>query len=133
MENIKSSMKFINYVVHSVEFTNNPDFEGEDTSLDFEPTVDFEIQDNNLLVFLSIHVFKDAEKHNYPFEMKVSVVGHFKVSNKENVEKYKPNAVAVLFPYIRSLISTYTAAANVNPLILPTVNINRMLANKNDK
>lgn len=127
MKEIKSELKFVNYVVDSVNFKNNPGFEGEETQLDFKPSVEFDIDDNDLLVLLTVDVFKDAETNNYPFEMNISVVGYFKLTNEENVEKYKANAVAVLFPYVRSIISTYTAAANVNPLILPTVNINKML------
>lgn len=127
MKEIKSELRFVNYIVDSVEFKNNPGFEGEETQLDFKPSVEFDIDDNDLLVLLTVDVFKDAEKNNYPFEMSVSVVGYFKLTTEENIEKYKANAVAVLFPYVRSIISTYTAAANVNPLILPTVNINKML------
>ena len=127
MKEIRSELKFINYVVDSVEFRNNPDFEGEEIALDFKPSVEFNIDGNDLLVFLTVHVFDDAEKNDYPFEMSVSVVGYFKLITDENIEKYKANAVAVLFPYVRSIISTYTAAANINPLILPTVNINKML------
>lgn len=127
MKEIKSELRFINYIVDSVEFKNNPNFEGEEIQLDFKPSVEFDIEDKELLVLLTVDVFDDAEKNNYPFEMSVSVVGYFKLTADEDVEKYKANAVAVLFPYVRSIISTYTAAANVNPLILPTVNINKML------
>lgn len=127
MKEIKSELRFINYVVDSVEFKNNPNFEGEETQLEFKPSVEFDIEDNDLLVLLTVDVFSEAEKNNYPFEMTVSVVGYFKLMTDENVEKYKANAVAVLFPFVRAIISTYTAAANINPLILPTVNINKML------
>lgn len=127
MKEIKSELRFVNYIVDSVEFKNNPNFEGEETSLDFKPSVEFDVEGNDLLVMLTVGVFNEAEKNDYPFEMKVTVVGYFKLTTDENVEKYKANAVAVLFPYVRSIISTYTAAANINPLILPTVNINKML------
>ena len=130
MKDIKSSLRFLNYVVDSVEFKNNPNFEGEEIQLRFEPSVEFDIEGDELLVFLSVSVFKDAEKYNSPFEMNVRVVGYFKLYGDGNIEKYKINAVSVLFPYVRSIITTYTAAANVNPLILPTVNINKMLAEK---
>lgn len=127
MKEIKSELRFLNYVVDSVKFRNNSDFEGEEIALEFKPSVEFNIDGNDLLVLLTVDVFEDAEKNDYPFEMSVSVVGYFKLIADENIEKYKANAVAVLFPYVRSIISTYTAAANVNPLILPTVNINKML------
>lgn len=127
MKEIKSELKFLNYSVDSVMFRNNPDFDREEVSLDFKPSVEFNVEENDLFVFLTVDIFSDAEKNNYPFEMSVSVVGYFKLFAEENVEKYKANAVAVLFPYVRAIISTYTAAANINPLILPTININKML------
>lgn len=130
MKDIKSSLKFEHYIVDYVEFKNNPEFEGEVATLKFEPQVEFQVEEKDLLVFLSIDVFKDAIKNNFPFEMSVNVVGFFTISGEDDIEKFKPNAVAVLFPYVRSIISTYTAAANVNPLILPTVNINKMLSEK---
>lgn len=127
MKDIKSNLRFEHYIVDYVEFKNNPEFEGEEATLQFEPIAEFNVEKEDLLVFLTINVFKDAVKHNYPFEMSVRVVGYFTLSGQEEIEKYKANAVAVLFPYVRSIISTYTALANVNPLILPTVNINKML------
>lgn len=33
------------------------------------------------------------------------------------------NAIAILFPYIRSFISTVTLQANIQPLLLPTLNL----------
>lgn len=128
MKDIRSNLKFEHYIVDYVEFKNNPDFEGEEATLEFNPRAEFNVDGKELLVFLTIDVFPEAIKRNYPFEMSVCVVGYFTISDEENIEKYKTNAVAVLFPYVRSIISTYTALANVNPLILPTVNINRMLA-----
>lgn len=48
------------------------------------------------------------------------------------IENFKPNAVAILFPYVRALISSYTANANVTPLVLPPINVNQLLRNKKD-
>lgn len=33
------------------------------------------------------------------------------------------NSIAILFPYIRSMVSTLTLQANVKPIILPTMNL----------
>lgn len=43
------------------------------------------------------------------------------------------NAIAILFPYIRAIVSTYTAHANIVPVILPPMNINAYLKKKNRK
>ena len=64
--------------------------------------------------------------------MEMEVVGFFSISNvsEEQIENFKPNAVAILFPYVRALISSYTANANVTPLILPPINVNQLLRSK---
>lgn len=36
---------------------------------------------------------------------------------------FYPNSIAILFPYIRSFISTLSLQANFNPIILPTMNL----------
>lgn len=33
------------------------------------------------------------------------------------------NAIAILFPYIRAFVSTVTLQANIQPLVLPTLNL----------
>ena len=35
-----------------------------------------------------------------------------------------------MYPYLRALVSTYTANSNVLPLILPAINVNAMLEEK---
>ena len=33
------------------------------------------------------------------------------------------NCIAIMFPYIRSMVSTLTLQANISPMILPTLNL----------
>lgn len=42
------------------------------------------------------------------------------------------NAVAILFPYVRSYITTITSNAGMIPIILPPINVNN-LENENDE
>lgn len=59
------------------------------------------------------------------------MVGFFRVEDENNeVDKFKPNAVAIMYPYIRAIVTNYTANANVNPLILPVININALIRDK---
>ena len=36
---------------------------------------------------------------------------------------FYPNSIAIIFPYIRAFISTLSLQANMNPIILPTMNL----------
>lgn len=132
-ESYESSMKFINYFVENIEFKNNLNFEEGEVSIDFDVSPEFLKGDDerDLIVVLDVSVFKDAVQHNYPFEMNVRMVGFFRVEDENNeVDKFKPNAVAIMYPYIRAIVTNYTANANVNPLILPVININALIKDK---
>lgn len=36
------------------------------------------------------------------------------------------NSIAIIFPYVRAFVSTITLQANVNPIMLPTLNISTL-------
>lgn len=136
MEEFNSSLKFVDYYVDYVDFKLNNNFEDQSVKLNFDINRNIEyIEDgsNTMLVTLIVEIFKDAEKENYPFSMNVSITGHFEL-NEISMEKREVfaevNAVAILFPYIRSLISTFTANVNVAPLILPAINVVKLIEDK---
>jgi len=64
--------------------------------------------------------------------LSVEVWGFFEVI-EEAIDKVRQfaeiNSVAILFPYVRALISTITANANIPPVILPPINVAGMMAN----
>lgn len=69
-------------------------------------------------------------KNNYPFNINISLTGVFELDNQdiENRKNFAEiNAIAILFPYLRAIVSTYTSNANVPPLILLPVNVVNMI------
>ena len=123
----KSVLQFEKYIVKEIHYQANESYITCDDgiSLDF----DFDAQS-----YFSEDVFKKAVQKNYPFEMSVSIKGFFciETGNKE-LDNFESNAIAILFPFIRAIISTYTANANIVPVILPPMNINAYLRDKNNK
>jgi len=78
------------------------------------------------------NIFKNTK--NPPFTMKVDIAGYFGTMEEIDIEeKYRANAIAILYPYLRAIVSTYTSSANVLPIILPAVNINAMLEEQDKK
>lgn len=74
-----------------------------------------------------------------PFKIECEVVGEFKYNADKNDTKIseeaiiKNNTVAILYPYIRQLISSLTQQSNEYPsYILPTINVGKVL-DKNDQ
>ena len=69
-----------------------------------------------------------AEDDTMPFTAFVSLTGSFFVPEKEQArELMEVNGTAILFPYLRAVMSQLTAAANIPQVILPTVNLVQLL------
>lgn len=70
-------------------------------------------------------VFMNTEENPFPVDMTVTITGLFdlKGQSEEYIDKFlKENAVQMLFPYIRSIISSVTAASFMQPMVLPVIN-----------
>lgn len=131
---IKSSLNFINYHISELTFSKNNDFEKKAVSVQFDVNSEIAfIEDNTAHVSIFLDVFKNATKNNYPFELFLSLTGVFKIENfdkERDTKLIEINSVAILFPYLRALVTTITSNANVQPLILPPINIINLLKNK---
>jgi preprotein translocase subunit SecB len=49
---------------------------------------------------------------------------------KQLIEK---NSVSIMFPYIRSYISTITTVPNMTPIVIPPINVNKLLEETESK
>lgn len=131
---MKSVLRFIDYIVDEVNFKNEYSND-ENFQLDFDIDSNIEFKDNNNFILkLNLYLFKKEE--NVPFRMNVKVIGIFEVDDvdeKLRMELAEKNAVAILFPYIRALVSNYTSVANVPPLILPPINVAQYVEDKKKK
>lgn len=123
---------FLDYKVNNIEFKNNDDYNGEEVDIDFDVSAHYHISDDGeeMIVVLNTNIFEPKAGKIYPFRMSVEIEGYFRSNfgeEEQEIGKYGKNAVAILFPYVRALVSSFTANANVTPLILPTVNVNKLL------
>lgn len=80
---------------------------------------------------MKVIIYEDAVENNKPFEMRIELTGYFIVEGSEP-ERFKANAIAILYPYIRSIVSTYTANANITPLLLPAINVNKLIEDQKE-
>lgn len=136
---IKSGLRFINYQVNEVNFQLNIDYKEDAASVDFniERFVQYlEDDENTMYVTLVLNIFENPKENNYPFSMFLDVTGIFKLDNIDIGKREsfaEVNAVAILFPYLRSLVSTYTANSNIPALILPPINIVKLIENQENR
>lgn len=63
-------------------------------------------------------------------ELHILLVGVFQADDEEFLQRMVPNAIAIIFPYMRSQVTLMTAQPNLPPIVLPPININALLQNK---
>lgn len=131
MEEIKSILEFNKYIVNNISFNYNYDYNKQDSiELDFDLDHECLIENDRMNIRLFLTVFPEPVKNNYPFTIKVGVDGYFRVKGEMN-DRLQANAIAILYPYVRAIVSNYTAQANVLPLFLPPINTMKYLESKN--
>lgn len=118
--NIKSDLQLQTLYVDSYNFKFLGSPKGE-----VEVNVNFNVEDtfadDILTISLSSYIMARDR-----FELNVTLVGQF-VLDAGMVDKLKANAVAVMFPYLRSQVTLLTTQPNIFPIVLPTININKLL------
>ena len=126
---------FVDYYIEEASYKKNKKFDGEQSAnLTTEFACRIDIKDSaeaDVSLFAKIG---DADAGNAPFEVIARIVGRFeyneKDSNKISFEDYlSENAIAILFPYLRSIVSDTSSKSNEFPtLILPVVNVVKLLS-----
>ena len=126
-----SPLSLNKYIVKDIHFSINEKFTfNQDVAREIHPEFTRHIRkidDNNALVNLIFCI--DNENLVLPFSMKIDIEGLFHLENWERSELGSimvTNTTAILFPYLRSLVSVITANANISPYIIPVMNINAL-------
>ena len=128
MSDKQGAIKFLDYRVSKVEFYLNKT-EKQSNELNVEVSSDKEVDKElkNMLVELNVEI---GDKDESPFFMSICLEGLFELSQDYldyDINLFYSNALSILYPYVRANVSTYTAGANIKPVILPTINIKKML------
>lgn len=135
-----SKLRFENYFVKGLKFDINSEFESTDyleLDIDFNQELELDYEQKKAIIVLECKLFENAIEKNYPFTLNVSLVGFFEfnsdLSEEQIINMLEVNGTAILFPYLRSIITTITSNIGIQPIILPTLNIVDMLRQKNNK
>ncbi|MFY0930570.1 protein-export chaperone SecB [Lactobacillus paragasseri] len=131
-------LEFKNYIVNNMSYIKNKNFDRQDNEINLKPIIsaDFNRKDDTIDVKLTV-LIGSLEDKKMPFKIECEVVGEFKYNADKNDTKIseeaiiKNNTVAILYPYIRQLISSLTQQSNEYPsYILPTINVTKVLKEK---
>jgi preprotein translocase subunit SecB len=77
--------------------------------------------DNKYVVSLSVEM-KDTDQSKFPIYLFIEIAGIFGLENIPDQKKddfLKIQAVHVMFPYLRAMVSNITSSAMMQPIILP--------------
>jgi preprotein translocase subunit SecB len=128
-----SLIRFENYVITKIVFSLNQDFNGRVAKgILIDPVFNREhrkLDSNRLQVSLGVEINCDL------FHLTVEMSGVFECANWESDPMAKEllltNTSAILFPFLRSTVSTITMNANIPSYTLPVVNIMELFKNQN--
>ena len=123
-------IQFVGYRVTDISYSCNAAFEfprGEIAyKFNFSKSAilisEKEMQEN---VRVNVFFSDDDNMDNAPYKLSVEIAGKF-VCDSEWQPHWETNALAILFPYLRNLVSMVTCNSGREPFILPTVNIASM-------
>lgn len=122
----------IKSVLHMEElFFKNISFVRKQSILDTENgKIDFKvkhiIEENILEVNLISNILVDDF-----FSLDIELYGKFSVEGNDIlVENLLPNAIAIMFPFLRSQVTLISSQPSFKPIIIPAININKLLYEK---
>lgn len=94
-----------------------------------------EIEDySNIEIRIGVKI-GDENFDNSEMYLSVLIAGHFSINLESEQEVsdetisslLKVNSVAILFPYLRMLVSDISSRGNNQPIILPTINVQKLM------
>lgn len=124
---IESYLIFNNYTISKMMFDRNYNFdEDQNINLSFKFNATSQFFDNNNSAYLKItcKIFEEEfEQHKAPFYLEASIDGEFTCKGNHDIESFEMNGMAILLPYLRSIITSFTSQAGIPPVILPPINV----------
>jgi len=139
-EKNKSDLQLKHIYVESIEFNRVKELGEEGKPLDLKVTyakrLD-KLNDDEYRLGLGCMI-SDGDDGKC-LQLSVKMVGAFfirnnspDVSEKTLNEILEKNTVAIMFPFLRSQVTTLTAQPGMNTIVLPAMNINRLFEDKNE-
>lgn len=124
-----SSLVLRNFYAQEMHFSltaNNNKATQENKNYEIKPIFQRFITKTSNREFLATLIFEITQNDELPFNCRVVLIGEYYLEDWEN-SKYesvvKINTIAILFPYLRQILTSITSSANIAPLVLPIANV----------
>ena len=117
-----SQLKLIDLIIVESSFSRS-EKDIQNAVLKIEIEKDIQKQpENQYEITLAVRLKEKNDQINVYVKSKA----HF-ITQQENTPLIEKNTIAIMFPYIRSHISTITSQPGMMPIVLPPINIAAML------
>ena len=131
-------INFLDYQLTGLKYEKNYDFlEREDGNVGYEPVFNYSVVNTDYEKKLyEVKVSVGINATEFPFVVSVDLVAQFNFDSEnpdDNFEDFLPNALAIVFPYLRNAVSQLSLMSNeYSALQFPTVNLYQLIQqNKN--
>ena len=128
---INGIIRFNGYRISELSYKCDPSFEfegknGEALRFNFQKVIT-KMGNRSIQLNLRTNVFYSAndDMQASPYIIVLELAGRFDSEEDWN-DQWETNALAILFPYARTIISSLTSQSGREPIILPTVNLAAM-------
>ena len=131
-KSISEEIRLERFFVEKIVFERNYAAEPAKEKVQIEPVFNrkiMRIEENVYNIVISVCIDKDRNKNDLPFKAEATVGGVFRLSGISAEQRHAAlgaNASSILFPYLRSTISTAMSLAGVPPILLPVMNANKV-------
>lgn len=119
-------------VTKEIRLKNNELADGEFTISPTFTRTTGETADGRYYTELSVSL-SNTKETPFPLDLYVCIAGIFELNNfdDEQIRSFlNLNAVQILFPYIRTIVSSITSTAMMPPIVLPIINSQTLFPDK---
>lgn len=123
----KAAFRFEDYEVISFKF-EKPENISEEIAIFFDPKGTYNKEKKSVSVLLGVDAIMDHDTPKSHVIVSMEVKCNFNFENVNEIndipDYFYKNSLAIVFPYLRSFISTLTFQANLRPpMIMPLLNL----------
>ena len=134
-EDMKSVLRLDRLSFEEIQYTRNVDVEITQVNyeMNFTKQIVSSTDETNYRVALIANIWSTGKDNT---KLKITLVGYFHCESEDKELKKKlveNNAIAILFPYLRSQISLVTTQPDLPSIILPPMNSVNMFEEKKEE
>lgn len=123
----KAAFYLKDFEIPEFNFLNTKGVEDENIEIGFDPKGEFSIKNKTFYLTLKFRLYDNTTSKDY---FSTKIIGVFGFENVDKLEEipsfFYKNSIAILYPYLRSFISSVTLQANIRNVILPTMNLSSL-------